>query len=227
MLSAGSTAGRLLPPRERLREKAFEYCQRLAEQSTRRESRGRVPGCPWGTWGSLFFPGGLCVPDVDPGEPGSGQKLSPALPGICPNVSSAHGGRSLLPDGSPPSPRASRTVYPSFTVVTLTQTGGPSSFCRSPEEGGLRPTESCKCGTGGAHGAPRLHPSPPRVPASPQCLVEAVLVLDVLCRQDPSFLYRTLSCLKALHVRLCGDPARVRTLLPIAQFFLNHGEPPP
>ncbi|KAM9056798.1 AP-5 complex subunit zeta-1 isoform 2-T2 [Megaptera novaeangliae] len=56
------------------------------------------------------------------------------------------------------------------------------------------------------------------------CLVEAVLVLDVLCRQDPSFLYRTLSCLKALHTRLRGDPAWVRALLPVAQFFLHHGE---
>lgn len=62
---------------------------------------------------------------------------------------------------------------------------------------------------------------------SPQCLVEAVLVLDVLCRQDPSFLYRTLSCLRALHARLCGDPTCVRALLPVAQFFLHHGEPPP
>lgn len=51
-------------------------------------------------------------------------------------------------------------------------------------------------------------------------------MLDVLCRQDPSFLYRTLSCLKALHTRLCGDPARARALLPIAQFFLRHGKPP-
>lgn len=57
-----------------------------------------------------------------------------------------------------------------------------------------------------------------------QCLVEAVLVLDVLCRQDPSFLYRTLSCLKALHRRLGEDPASERALVPLAQFFLNHGE---
>ncbi|XP_008070215.1 AP-5 complex subunit zeta-1, partial [Carlito syrichta] len=56
------------------------------------------------------------------------------------------------------------------------------------------------------------------------CLVEAVLVLDVLCRQDPSFLYRSLSCLKALHGRLSTDAARVRVLLPLARFFLSHGE---
>ncbi|XP_025867136.1 AP-5 complex subunit zeta-1 isoform X1 [Vulpes vulpes] len=104
VLSATSTASHLLPPQERLREKAFEYCQRLIEQSTRRALRK-----------------------------------------------------------------------------------GDSDLQKA-------------------------------------CLVEAVLLLDVLCRQDPSFLYRTLSCLKALHARLCGDPARVRALLPIAQFFLNHGE---
>ncbi|KAM9583896.1 AP-5 complex subunit zeta-1 isoform 1-T1 [Trichechus inunguis] len=56
------------------------------------------------------------------------------------------------------------------------------------------------------------------------CLVEAVLLLDVLCRQEPSFLYRALSCLKALLGRLCGDPAQARALLPIARFLLSHGE---
>ncbi|XP_078214522.1 AP-5 complex subunit zeta-1 isoform X4 [Callithrix jacchus] len=102
VISATSSSGRLLPPRERLREVAFEYCQRLIEQSNRRALRK-----------------------------------------------------------------------------------GDSDLQKA-------------------------------------CLVEAVLVLDVLCRQDPSFLYRSLSCLKALHGRLQGDPASVRVLLPLAHFFLSH-----
>ncbi|XP_053411805.1 AP-5 complex subunit zeta-1 isoform X2 [Nycticebus coucang] len=104
VISATSATSRLLPPRERLREVAFEYCQRLIEQSTRRALRK-----------------------------------------------------------------------------------GDSDLQKA-------------------------------------CLVEAVLVLDVLCRQDPSFLYRTISCLKALHGRLSGDLASVRVLLPLAHFFLTHGE---
>lgn len=87
MLSATSTASHLLPPRERLREKAFEYCQRLVEQSTRRESRCRassprgVSGCLWGAgaWtASVLGGGGLCVPGMNPGELGRGHSLSPA-----------------------------------------------------------------------------------------------------------------------------------------------------
>ena len=38
VLSAASAASHLLPPAEWLREKALEYCQRLLEQSGRRES---------------------------------------------------------------------------------------------------------------------------------------------------------------------------------------------
>ncbi|XP_045140939.1 AP-5 complex subunit zeta-1 isoform X2 [Echinops telfairi] len=56
------------------------------------------------------------------------------------------------------------------------------------------------------------------------CLVEAVLLLDLLCRQEPSFLYPTLPCLKALLGRLGGDPKQARTLLPVARFLLSHGE---
>lgn len=91
MLSATSTASHLLPPQERLREKAFEYCQRLVEQSTRRESccrasspRGRLALLA-GAWSldSLFVPGGLCVPRPKPQGAGQGAEPVPSPPGIC------------------------------------------------------------------------------------------------------------------------------------------------
>uniref|UniRef100_A0A8C9TYF9 Adaptor related protein complex 5 subunit zeta 1 n=1 Tax=Scleropages formosus TaxID=113540 RepID=A0A8C9TYF9_SCLFO len=56
------------------------------------------------------------------------------------------------------------------------------------------------------------------------CLVEAVTVMDIICKEDASFVYRAFPCIKALYGRISGDLAFSRTLLPIAQFYLNHSE---
>uniref|UniRef100_A0A671WIN5 Adaptor related protein complex 5 subunit zeta 1 n=1 Tax=Sparus aurata TaxID=8175 RepID=A0A671WIN5_SPAAU len=102
MVSATSSSSRLLPPKERLREKAFQYCQRLIEQSDRSE---------------------------------------------CARV----------------------------TLLT-------------------------------------------------RCLVEAVCILDCVCVEDTSLVFRTFPCIKGLFGRLSSDLSFARVLLPIAQFYLNHGE---
>uniref|UniRef100_A0A3Q4ADU6 Uncharacterized protein n=1 Tax=Mola mola TaxID=94237 RepID=A0A3Q4ADU6_MOLML len=43
-------------------------------------------------------------------------------------------------------------------------------------------------------------------------------------RKDTSLVYRTFPCIKALFGRLSSDLSFARVLLPIAQFYLNHGE---
>ncbi len=57
-----------------------------------------------------------------------------------------------------------------------------------------------------------------------QCIVESVSIMDIICGEDPSYVYRAFPCIKALYGRLNGDLAYARALLPIAQFYLNHSE---
>lgn len=48
-------------------------------------------------------------------------------------------------------------------------------------------------------------------------------ILDCVCSEDTSLVYRTFPYIKALFGRLSSDLSFARVLLPIAQFYLNHG----
>uniref|UniRef100_A0A096MIH0 Adaptor related protein complex 5 subunit zeta 1 n=1 Tax=Poecilia formosa TaxID=48698 RepID=A0A096MIH0_POEFO len=54
------------------------------------------------------------------------------------------------------------------------------------------------------------------------CMVEAVCILDCVCVEDPSMVFRTFPSIKGLFGRLSSDLSYARVLLPIAQFYLNH-----
>ncbi|XP_063042699.1 AP-5 complex subunit zeta-1 isoform X1 [Engraulis encrasicolus] len=56
------------------------------------------------------------------------------------------------------------------------------------------------------------------------CIVEAVTIMDIICKEDPSYVYRAFPSVKALYGRLSGEPTYARALIPIAQFYLNHSE---
>ncbi|XP_041863698.1 AP-5 complex subunit zeta-1 isoform X2 [Melanotaenia boesemani] len=56
------------------------------------------------------------------------------------------------------------------------------------------------------------------------CLVEAVCILDCVCVEEPSLVFRAFPCIKALFGRLSSDLSFARVLLPIAQFYLHYAE---
>ncbi|XP_078274538.1 AP-5 complex subunit zeta-1 isoform X2 [Rhinoraja longicauda] len=56
------------------------------------------------------------------------------------------------------------------------------------------------------------------------CLIEAVTLMDLICRHDPLFVYRAFPVVKALYSRIIADSSFARVLLPVAQFYLNHSE---
>lgn len=116
VLSATSTASHLLPPQERLREKAFEYCQRLVEQSTRRESRRRISsprGHPWPLLGGLQSPGTVFLMQT----PGAGQGAKPvpspqaSVPASCSSALGWGWGVAVRPFLQLPEQGASRSLY--------------------------------------------------------------------------------------------------------------------
>ena len=58
-----------------------------------------------------------------------------------------------------------------------------------------------------------------------QCLVEAIYILDTLCSTDKSLIPKLIEIIRRLYARVTSDINKwKRVLIPVVQFFLNHGE---
>ncbi|XP_044184547.1 AP-5 complex subunit zeta-1-like [Acropora millepora] len=57
------------------------------------------------------------------------------------------------------------------------------------------------------------------------CLVEAIYILDTLCSSDKSLIPKLIEIIRRLYTRVTSDINKwKRVLIPVVQFFLNHGE---
>ena len=58
-----------------------------------------------------------------------------------------------------------------------------------------------------------------------QCLVEAIYILDTLCSSDKSLVPKLIEIIRRMYARVTSDISKwKRVLIPLVQFFLNHGE---
>lgn len=57
-----------------------------------------------------------------------------------------------------------------------------------------------------------------------QCLVEAIYILDTLCSTDKSLVPKLIEIIRRMYARVTSDSKWKRVLIPLVQFFLNHGE---
>ncbi|XP_062582819.1 AP-5 complex subunit zeta-1-like, partial [Saccostrea cucullata] len=56
------------------------------------------------------------------------------------------------------------------------------------------------------------------------CLLEVVNVLDIICKIEPGRVARVFQEVRRLYNRLAAEPDKARLLIPVLQFFLNHGK---